>query len=53
MVQASVYMLATRVMSHQLSILKEKPASLMTIALETSDGSHVAFQGKEMGPPAH
>lgn len=29
------------------------PPSLVIMGLETIDGSHVAFQGKEMGPPAH
>lgn len=51
----SVYVLVTHVMSKSaLYTLKTaSPPSLVIMGLETIDGSHVAFQGKEMGPPAH
>lgn len=37
----------------QHSLLQKRPVSLVVMGLESSDGSHVAFQGKKMGPPAH
>lgn len=58
MVHVSVYMPETRVVGPSATYKKKKekkpasPPSLAIMGLETIEGSHVAFQGEETGPPS-
>lgn len=58
MVHVSVYMSETRVVGPSATYKKKKkkkpasPPSLAIMGLETIEGSHVAFQGEETGPPS-